>query len=73
MMTRILICDDSIDYSKKLLPQSHIVRPHKSFIVNLDYIRSCENSAVCMRDGARISVPKDFKTVKKMAGTDIRE
>jgi len=53
------------DYSEKLLSQSHIIRPHKSFIVNLDYVRSCENSAVCMRDGTRISVPNDYKTVKE--------
>jgi DNA-binding LytR/AlgR family response regulator len=53
------------DYSEKLLSQSHIIRPHKSFIVNLDYVRSCENSAVCIRDGTRISVPNDYKTVKE--------
>ena len=53
------------DYSEKLLSQSHNIKPHKSFIVNLDYVRSCENSAIFIRDGTRISVPNDYKTVKE--------
>jgi hypothetical protein len=40
-------------------------RPQKSFIINLDYVRYFENSAVFMRDGTRISVPKEFETLKE--------
>jgi len=53
------------DYSEKLLEKKHIIKPHKSFIVNLDYVRSCENGTLCMRDGTRISVPNDYKSIKE--------
>lgn len=53
------------DYSEILLREEQILKPQKSFIVNLDYVRSCENSALIMRDGARISVPKNFDMVKE--------
>jgi DNA-binding LytR/AlgR family response regulator len=53
------------DYSDLLLSQPQMIKPHKSFIVNLDYARACENSAIFMRDGTRISVPKDFETIKE--------
>jgi DNA-binding LytR/AlgR family response regulator len=53
------------DYSDILLQEPQIIKPQKSFIVNLDYVRACESSALFMRDGTRISVPKDFETVKE--------
>jgi DNA-binding LytR/AlgR family response regulator len=52
------------EYSEMLLSEPQMVRPQKSFIINLDYVRFFENSAVFMRDGTRISVPKDFETLK---------
>jgi DNA-binding LytR/AlgR family response regulator len=53
------------DYAELLLSQPQMVKPHKSFLVNLDYARACENSAIIMRDGTRISVPKDFESIKE--------
>jgi DNA-binding LytR/AlgR family response regulator len=53
------------DYSDVLLREPQIIKPQKSFIVNLDYVRSCENRALFMRDGTRISVPKDFEQIKE--------
>jgi DNA-binding LytR/AlgR family response regulator len=53
------------EYSEVLLAQPQMCRPQKSFIINLDYARSFENSAILMRDGVRISVPKDFETLKE--------
>jgi DNA-binding LytR/AlgR family response regulator len=53
------------EYSEMLLCQPQMQRPQKSFIINLDYVRSFENSAIFMRDGARISVPKEFETIKE--------
>jgi DNA-binding LytR/AlgR family response regulator len=52
------------EYSEMLLGQPQMVKPQKSYIINLDYARSFENSAIFMRDGTRISVPKDFETIK---------
>jgi DNA-binding LytR/AlgR family response regulator len=53
------------EYSEKLLSQPQNCRPQKSFIVNLDYVRYFENSAIFMRDKTRISVPKDFENLKE--------
>jgi DNA-binding LytR/AlgR family response regulator len=53
------------DYCDVLLSQPQIIKPHKSFVANLDYVRACENRAILMRDGTRISVPKDFESVKE--------
>jgi DNA-binding LytR/AlgR family response regulator len=53
------------NYSEDLLKEPQMLKPQKSFIVNMDYVRSCEDSALFMRDGTRISVPKDFETVKE--------
>jgi len=53
------------DYSEILLREPQMLKPQKSFIVNLDYVRSCEKSTLFMRDGTRISVPKDFESVKE--------
>jgi DNA-binding LytR/AlgR family response regulator len=53
------------EYSEILLSQTQMCRPQKSFIINLDYVRYFENSAVFMRDGTRISVPKEFETLKE--------
>jgi DNA-binding LytR/AlgR family response regulator len=53
------------EYSEMLLQNPQMCRPQKSFIINLDYIRNFENSAIFMRDGTRISVPKDFETIKE--------
>ena len=53
------------NYTEKLLSQPNIIRPHNSFVVNLDYVRSCENGALCMKDGTRISIPNDYKTIKE--------
>jgi DNA-binding LytR/AlgR family response regulator len=53
------------EYSELLLNQPQMQKPQKSFIINLDYVRSFENSAIFMRDGTRISVPKDFETIKE--------
>jgi DNA-binding LytR/AlgR family response regulator len=52
------------EYSETLLRHRQMCRPQKSFIINLDYVSSFENSAVFMRDGTRISVPKDFENLK---------
>jgi DNA-binding LytR/AlgR family response regulator len=53
------------NYTEKLLSQSNIIRPHNSFVVNLDFVQSCENGALCMKDGTRISIPNDYKTIKE--------
>ncbi|MDR0946499.1 MAG: LytTR family DNA-binding domain-containing protein [Ruminococcus sp.] len=53
------------EYSEILLREPQNCRPQKSFIVNLDYARNFEKSAIFMRDGKRISVPKDFETLKE--------
>jgi DNA-binding LytR/AlgR family response regulator len=53
------------EYSDKLLSCAQMLKVQRSFIVNLDYVRSCENGAVFMRNGIRISVPKDFSLVKE--------
>jgi DNA-binding LytR/AlgR family response regulator len=53
------------EYSELLLGQPQMCRPQKSFIINLDYARNFEKSAIFMRDGMRISVPKDFETLKE--------
>ncbi len=53
------------EYSAILLEQRQMVKPQKSFIINLDYVRSCEKRAIYMRDGTRISVPKDFEIIKE--------
>lgn len=53
------------DYSETLLHEEQMLKPQKSFIINMDYVRSCENSALIMRDGKRISVPKEFDRVKE--------
>ncbi len=52
-------------YSDILLREPQMIKVQRSFIVNLDYVNSCENSAVFMRDGTRISVPKDFESVRE--------
>jgi DNA-binding LytR/AlgR family response regulator len=52
------------EYSEMLLSQPQMQKPQKSYIINLDYVRSFENSAIYMRDGTRISVPKDFESLK---------
>jgi DNA-binding LytR/AlgR family response regulator len=53
------------EYAEVLLAQPQMQKPQKSYIINLDYVRSFENSAVFMRDGFRISVPKVFETLKE--------
>lgn len=53
------------EYSDLLLRRSQICRPQKSFIINLDYVRLFENSAIFMIDGKRISVPKNFENLKE--------
>jgi DNA-binding LytR/AlgR family response regulator len=53
------------EYSEMLMDKPQMCRPQKSFIINLDYVRNLENSAVFMRDGKRISVPKDFEILKE--------
>jgi DNA-binding LytR/AlgR family response regulator len=53
------------EYSEMLLSQPQNCRPQKSFIVNLDFVRYFENSAIFMRDETRISVPKDFENLKE--------
>jgi DNA-binding LytR/AlgR family response regulator len=53
------------EYSEKLLSQPQNCRPQKSFIVNLDFVRYFENSAIFMRDKTRISVPKEFENLKE--------
>jgi DNA-binding LytR/AlgR family response regulator len=53
------------EYSQLLLDKPQMCKPQKSFIVNLDYVRNFENSAIFMRDGTRISVPKDFENYKE--------
>jgi DNA-binding LytR/AlgR family response regulator len=53
------------EYSEMLLAKPQMCRPQKSFIINLDYVRSFENSSIFMRDGVRISVPKEFETIKE--------
>ncbi len=52
------------EFSEMLLAEPQMVKPQKSFIVNLDHVNSCENRALFMRDGTRVSVPKDFEVVK---------
>ncbi|MDR0948757.1 MAG: LytTR family DNA-binding domain-containing protein [Lachnospiraceae bacterium] len=53
------------EFSEMLLALPQMCRPQKSFLINLDYARSFENSAMIMRDGTRISVPKDFEHLKE--------
>jgi DNA-binding LytR/AlgR family response regulator len=53
------------EYSELLLSQPQNCRPQKSFIVNLDFVRYFENSAIFMRDKTRISVPKEFENLKE--------
>jgi DNA-binding LytR/AlgR family response regulator len=53
------------EYSQLLSDKPQMCKPQKSFIVNLDYVRNFENSAIFMRDGTRISVPKDFESYKE--------
>jgi DNA-binding LytR/AlgR family response regulator len=53
------------EFSEMLLSKPHMCRPQKSYIVNLDYVGSLENSAIFMRDGTRISVPKEFENLKE--------
>jgi DNA-binding LytR/AlgR family response regulator len=53
------------EYSEMMLRESQMCRPQKSFIINMDYVHSFENSAIFMRDGKRISVPKDFENLKE--------
>ena len=38
------------------LPQGYFVSPHKSYIVNLEHIRSASASELCMNCGARIPI-----------------
>jgi DNA-binding LytR/AlgR family response regulator len=52
-------------YEDKLLGDPRMLRAQKSYIVNLDYVRSCENSALYMRNGKRISVSRNFESVKE--------
>ncbi len=42
------------EYSEILLAQPQMIKPQKSYIVNLDYVRSCENRAIFMRDGVMV-------------------
>jgi DNA-binding LytR/AlgR family response regulator len=53
------------EYSDMLLAQPQMVRPQKSFIINLDFVRNFESSAIFMRDGTRISVPKNYESLKE--------
>ncbi|MDR0948211.1 MAG: LytTR family DNA-binding domain-containing protein [Lachnospiraceae bacterium] len=53
------------EYSEMLLSQPQMCKPQKSFIINLDYVRSFENSAIIMRDRTRISLPKDYEAIKE--------
>lgn len=48
------------DYSDVLLSDMRMSRDNRSFIFNMDYIQRCENRAVYLRDGTRISIPKGF-------------
>lgn len=52
------------EFSEILLREPRMLQPHKSFIVNMDYVRACENRAIFMRDGARISVPRGFSEMR---------
>jgi DNA-binding LytR/AlgR family response regulator len=53
------------EYSELMLSLPQMRRPQKSYIVNLDYVRYFENSAIFMRDGTRISVPKEYESIKE--------
>jgi DNA-binding LytR/AlgR family response regulator len=53
------------EYSEVLLAQPQMQKPQKSYIINLDYVRSFEKSAIFMRDGLRISVPKVYEALKE--------
>jgi DNA-binding LytR/AlgR family response regulator len=52
------------EYTETLLSEPRMIKPQRSFIVNMDYIQSCDGKTILMRNGTRISVPSDFKTVK---------
>jgi DNA-binding LytR/AlgR family response regulator len=52
-------------YEEKLLGEPQILRAQKSYIVNLDYVRSCENSKLYMRNGKQISVSRNFEPIKE--------
>jgi DNA-binding LytR/AlgR family response regulator len=52
-------------YEEKLLQVPQIVKAHRSYIVNLDHVRSCENGALHMPDGKRVTVPKDYQAIKE--------
>lgn len=48
------------DYSDVLLSDMRMSQDNRSFILNMDYIQRCENRAVYLKDGTRISIPQGF-------------
>lgn len=49
-----------IDYSEALLADPRMSQDNRSFIFNMDYIHRCEDGAVYLKDGTRISIPNGF-------------
>ena len=42
----------------QLMPFEHFLRPHRSYIVNMDYIQTMSYKAIVMSDGQQIPLPR---------------
>lgn len=48
------------DYAAILLNDARMAQCNKSFIVNMDHIKTLENNSIIMKNGVRISISKTF-------------
>lgn len=53
------------EYAATLLADARMMQCHRSYIVNMDYIISFENQSLLLKNGTRISVPKNFKELQE--------
>lgn len=47
------------DLEEKLLSFGMFIRPHRSYIINMDYIRSMTTSSIVMECGIEVPIPRD--------------
>ena len=55
------------DLEEKLSPFGMFMRPHRSFLINMDYIQSITGNSIVMECSAQIPIPREkYMQVKKM-------